>query len=136
MLKFIIYHIVNLGNIQRIHMCLNTARVCVCVRMPALKFNLRKASKQLMETTVTKKDILLLSLLDISTPIPNFRVEENLRTLGSKHDNNPPSVNTSLRNRFYFLSLSRRKLRPEKVTCAQRRSVHGELAANQVSPTP
>lgn len=41
MLKFIIYHIVNLGNIERIYTCLYIACVCVCVRMPALKFNLR-----------------------------------------------------------------------------------------------
>lgn len=76
-----------------------------------------------MESTVTKKDVLLfLSSLDISTPIPSFRVEENLRTLSSKHDKNPPSVNTSLRNRFYFLSLSRRNLRLEKVTDVPRGS--------------
>lgn len=49
--------------------------------------------------------------------IPNFRVEENISTLGSKHDNNPVSFNTtSLRNTFHFSSLSMRKLTLEKAT--------------------
>ena len=55
--------------------------LCVCVHehMPALKFNsrgekkTRKASRQLLETTGTKKDIVLLLLLDASPSTPNFR---------------------------------------------------------------
>ena len=84
-------------------MCLYIAYVCVCVcvcvrvrahvHMPALKFNSRrenktgKASRQLLETIGTNRDIVFLLLLDVSRATPNFRGD--VSTVGSKQDDNP-----------------------------------------------
>ena len=85
MQKFKLHHRVNLGNTQSIYgsiysVCVCVC-VCVCVNVPALKFNsrgekkTRKASRQLLETTGTNKDIVFLLLLDASPATPNFRGE-------------------------------------------------------------
>lgn len=90
--------------------------------MPALKFNSRrekktgKASRQLLETMGTNRDIVFLLLFDVSTATPNFRGD--VSTAAPRMMITPSANITSLRNKFYLLSLSlaMRKLRPGEVT--------------------